>query len=1098
VPADARGAPRGLYGGVAALALLTNALGLLSTRLWVYPDSVDYIQLGGGIADRFDIGNELFLVRTPGYPVFLAVTFRLFGSGSPAAILVVQHALAVATAVLTAAIAWRLTERRAVAFLAGVLIACSLQTLAYANLVLTETPFALTLIACLYALIRFDESGRSRWLVAASLLAGLGYLLRPVSLYLLPVCAAAGLWQAWRAAGFQAARTFDREGTRRVFPRNQFRRGARAEARGSAVGLVPLPALFRNTALSLAPALAVAAPWMLVSAATQKSLQATRCLDYMYYLRASTFDRLDSTQSAAMRDIHTVVEEAQRAGHLSADADFHDRTTVIKAYKDVRGWSFARSSAILGQAGRDLMREHPWETVVGTLKYAAWMLLSPDPVYRFHPGGSPGVNGRRAAEAETYDIGTYAFGDGSWERVLSDYRHYLPLTAEPTPLTGAGRELAVQYYRHIDQGASLGIGDSPFEVWAVLGLLGGAGSLFCRRRAAWMTILAAVALHVLVSAFFSGPQTRYALPVKPLLCLYTALAIVGAALAATTLVRRIFKILDAYASKTSPAAQIVVVVLLIASAVEVLALSASHLWIVPTSLEYLELAKELVGQWDFSNELFLLRTPAYPLLLAVGFSVFGSESGTVLFILQHAMTVLTAGLTALIGWQVTARQNVALIAGLMAACSLQVIAFANQLMTETPYMLALVASVYFLVKYHSVGRLRDLACSSALAGIAYLFRPIGLTLAAVLGCVAICHAWKPPRRSEPRPAGSGVEYDRRHQRRLLPLPGPILPLRALRPSAPALFCAFAPMALFVVPWWIHNQAMHGANSFGRCFDFALYNRAANVERSNGAANEQLARAQAVVEKAKSEGRIDADADAGMAWTVWQANRSVHGASLKDSSELLGQAARRKLLDDPAGILWGTVKYSAWMLLTPDSSYRYHPDGTAGVAGRRPEGEEIFDSALYLDPLARPLKPFEQYLALDRGPTPTTALWSTINRWFVRHVEHGAPIIGVGDSLYEEMILFCLAGGVLCLFTRNRRAWVIVLAVLVLQIVPSAFVAGVGPRYAMPVQPLLKLFAAFLIVACGEALAHGIRRARTVSGAATRLGRSLALPNAPTT
>ncbi len=992
---------------IGAVALVTNSFSLLGARLWVYPDSIDYVQLAGGIADRLDLSNELFLVRTPGYPLLLAAIFRAFGQHSPVVILVLQHLMVVAVALCSAAIAWRLTSRTGVALLTGVLCACSLQILAYANLVLTEAPFALTLVLCVYALIRFQEEGRGRWLGLASLLAGVGYLLRPVSLYLLPICVAVGLWRSW-------------------------------EGRLPATAPRLLRQASAHLAFSLVPALVIAAPWMALSTWSHRSLQATRCLDYMYYLRAATFDGLDSTQSEAMRDIHSVIHQAQAAGQLPKTADYRDRATVIKAYQAVRGIPFAQSSAILGQAGRDLMNEHRWEILVGTFKYAGWMILSPDPVYRFHPGAAPGIGGRRDPHAELYDTATYAFGDGSWEQVLTQYRHYLPLSAEPTFLTPLASEASRQFYRHVENGEPiLGIGDSRYEFWALLCVLGGAASLLHRARAGWVTVFAVLSLHVLLSAFLSGPQTRYAMPVRPFLCLYAAIALIVVPSQLLIVVRGAIGRLEPWGSQAPRPAAVVAVVTVLAVVVEGVALSASHLWVVPTSLEYLELAREVAEHGDFSNELFLLRTPGYPAFLAIVFRIFGGHSAAAIFILQHAMTVAIAPLVALTAWHVSRRTSMALLAGVLAACSLQVIAFAGQIMTETPYTLALVACVYLLVRYHRQGGPWTLAWASGLAGIAYLLRPMGLTLIVVLSAVALGRTWSSTR----------IHCARSRW----------------RPVLSAQLAAITPMALMVVAWWAHNQVVYGANSFGRTFDFALYNRAANVERASGKPNEQFTQIDDIVARAKSEGLIDADADEGMAWTVWQAQRAVEGTPLRSSSELLGSAARKKLLDDPWGILWGTAKYSAWMLLTPDSSYRYQPDGAPAVDGRRNAAEEIFDSAMYLDALQAPLQSYADYLVLGRGPRAATSLWSGVNRWFARHVEHGAPLVGIGDSLHEELVLACLLAGGLSLFTNNRGAWLIIIAVVSLQIVPSAFVAGIGPRYAVPIQPFMKLFAASAIM-----------------------------------
>lgn len=480
---------------VALIAAATNLVSMAATRLWIYPDSIDYIALAGGIVDRFDLSNELFLVRPPGYPLMLAGIFGSFGAASPFVIMLIQHAMVVATVVLTAAIAQRLTSSRTVALLTGVLCACSLQTLAYANLVLTETPFALALVACVYFLIRFLPSGQWRWLALASAMAGVGYLFRPIGLHLLGACGLAALIHAWQSSAGGFDRLIRPAGLRRL-----------------AIG----------GALAVAPALGVAAPWMLMNESRHHSLQGARCLDYVLYLRAVEFDGLDSATSPAMNDIHDVVDEAIARGDLPPNASFRDRATVIDAYRKVRGVPFAVSSGVMGRAARDMMREHEIPIAANTIRYAYWMLLTPDPVYRFVPGGAPGVEGQKNAKAEFFDIGTYSV-HGAWDDVLTQNRHYLPLSTNPAVATPA-MNAAVRFFReHVDDApAILWLLDSPYEQWMVLTILCGLMTLMTRRRSEWLIVATVVALHVLASAFLSGPQTRYLLPVRTLLLMYGA------------------------------------------------------------------------------------------------------------------------------------------------------------------------------------------------------------------------------------------------------------------------------------------------------------------------------------------------------------------------------------------------------------------------------------------------------------------------------------------------------------------------------------------------------------------------------------------------
>jgi hypothetical protein len=267
----------------------------------------------------------------------------------------------------------------------------------------------------------------------------------------------------------------------------------------------------------------VASPWILKNALQHDSMQGARTLDYVLYLRAVNFDNLDSPDSEAMNDIHTVLAEGIAQGHLPPDATFRDRATVIKAYEDVRGVPFAASSGIMGAAARDIMTENRAAIALNTFKYAYWMLLSPDPVYRFQPGESPGINGQKDTSAVLFDVGTYAFGEGSWEHVLKDYRHHLPLSAEPRAATPLGSAAARAFHRVVDRGAPLfGVLDSRYEQWMVFTGVAGLITLLTRRRTEWLVIATIIAMHVLASAFLGGPQTRYVLPIRTLVLMYAA------------------------------------------------------------------------------------------------------------------------------------------------------------------------------------------------------------------------------------------------------------------------------------------------------------------------------------------------------------------------------------------------------------------------------------------------------------------------------------------------------------------------------------------------------------------------------------------------
>jgi len=473
-----------------AVATLANGWSLMAIPVWIYPDSIDYIQLASGILEGGNWSNRLWLIRPPGYPLLLASIFTLFGSASPIALAVFQHILVGCTAILAALIGWNLTSRVGVALLVGLLCAGSLQLLAYANLALTEVPYAALLVGIVFLLVGPDARLSTRRIAMASALAGIAYLIKPIGLYLVGVCTLGAILAANRSR-------------RRLLS-----------------GLIA----------AILPACIMVAPWKAATAITFGQDDTDRCLDYVLYLRAAEFDRLDSTTSEAMLEIKRVVAEAKSTGDLPKSATPRDRATVIKAFESVRGASFSESTAVMGRAGGDLMREHYPTIALNTMKYAAWLMLAPDPVYRFVPGGTPGEGGKRAPEANFYDIATYSTGAGSWEHVLRDHREYLPLDSSPTAATPSWTSLIRAFHTHVDQAPGvIGIADS---LYGELMLACGLGGVFCLlgpRRCQWLIPIGVVISHVLISAFLGGPQTRYAAPIKPLLMIFGAVFTIRAA-----------------------------------------------------------------------------------------------------------------------------------------------------------------------------------------------------------------------------------------------------------------------------------------------------------------------------------------------------------------------------------------------------------------------------------------------------------------------------------------------------------------------------------------------------------------------------------------
>lgn len=124
------------------------------------------------------------LIRLPGYPLFLAVVFRLFGQDHWRAVMVLQAFVDTATCLVIAGIARRVINDRA-AKIAFVLAAICPFTANYAGTVLTETlTIFCTSLALLFAVIAFEEKRLGPMIGCGAALA-YGILLRPDTGWLL-------------------------------------------------------------------------------------------------------------------------------------------------------------------------------------------------------------------------------------------------------------------------------------------------------------------------------------------------------------------------------------------------------------------------------------------------------------------------------------------------------------------------------------------------------------------------------------------------------------------------------------------------------------------------------------------------------------------------------------------------------------------------------------------------------------------------------------------------------------------------------------------------------------------------------------------------
>lgn len=174
-------------------------------------DSLSYLRPAAALAaeGRFTLSpTELDrpeTLRTPGYPLFLALVARI-ADLEPPVVALAQAAVSSATLLLVYSMG-RIVGDPRVGFLAASLLALDVASFAFSLKVLSETLFACLLVAC-WPLARglAGERPGVRWAAALGIASGAAVLIRPVAYYLVIPMATWVLWtgrrqREWRVSG---------------------------------------------------------------------------------------------------------------------------------------------------------------------------------------------------------------------------------------------------------------------------------------------------------------------------------------------------------------------------------------------------------------------------------------------------------------------------------------------------------------------------------------------------------------------------------------------------------------------------------------------------------------------------------------------------------------------------------------------------------------------------------------------------------------------------------------------------------------------------------------------------------------------------------
>ena len=125
-------------------------------------------------------------IRPAGYPALLAGLHAIWGSLS--LVIVLQHLMGLATAVLAYATMLRAGAPKWVALVPAAVLALTLDAIYYEHTLLSETPFTLLVSGALYCGVRaLEPRAGIGWAVASGLLVGLATTFRGIALFVIPV-----------------------------------------------------------------------------------------------------------------------------------------------------------------------------------------------------------------------------------------------------------------------------------------------------------------------------------------------------------------------------------------------------------------------------------------------------------------------------------------------------------------------------------------------------------------------------------------------------------------------------------------------------------------------------------------------------------------------------------------------------------------------------------------------------------------------------------------------------------------------------------------------------------------------------------------------
>ncbi len=489
---------------VAAASMTMQAALFFASDLIVTPDSAGYISLAHGLVENVDFRQDYFQFRTPAYPMFLAVIFKIFGKTSVIVLPLLQHVMVVSSVLLTCLTAYELKPSRSFALIAGLISAGGFHGGAYANAVLTETPYALTVIICVYYNVRYLGRGERKSIIIASCAAGIATMIRPVGQGMIVVCIVVVFLRYLFGATSSHSKCISP-------PKNAV----------PSRSLLQRPAF--EMAMALLPALLIVGPWLGYKASLYGRFDLSYAGNMAFYQRAVVHEGVDPSGFPAFAPIGRAIQQAQDSGYIDKNLPHQDFYTAVSAYQYAYKTPLSDAAYAVGEVGQQMMLASQVKAISRTPKHAYRTFFMPDKLYRFLPDGTPGENGKLAKNTVLFSSDSYA-GLVTQNVGYDTMQTYLPLQQSANVLTRPWASFCQWYRARIELGKPiLGLLDTPYEEWMALTLIGCVVALIHRDRKLYLALGFIIAYHTVITSFYGGALPRYIVPITAVLSIFSAL-----------------------------------------------------------------------------------------------------------------------------------------------------------------------------------------------------------------------------------------------------------------------------------------------------------------------------------------------------------------------------------------------------------------------------------------------------------------------------------------------------------------------------------------------------------------------------------------------